>query len=1585
MGPFPRALPPTLCEDEDDLEFQIMDWYIPEADRAVQAYKREHGYGGEPQEPAEYEIFMHGVTAQGHTVCAKVVDFHPYFFVRMPDAWWKDKSDAFIKGKIKELKESLLFEKVPRKRFIRATRQYETYMSTVVPMRLRSHVEYMKLVWRKDFWGFTNGKDFPFLKFRVKSLALFQILRRHFGDQEMQDNGFKLYESNIDPFLRFIHERNIQPCGWVRIPAGTYTILENEEDAAFSRASYNISVRDKDVFSLNINKIAPLLIASFDIECTSSHGDFPVAKKDYRKLATDLLAVARTCKHLLTKDNIRSWVTGCFHGDVDVEKGVRIHRVHTKVKWSSEKLAVAVNTVVDALYVALLEGSKDVQESDAEDEEDAPAAFTNAVRDATLKSLLQLLGTWDEKNPKRWKGPLPELCGDPLIQIGTTVHRYGSDDIIYRHICTLKSCDAIEDADVETYRTEEEVILAWKELLQRLDPDILTGYNIFGFDMKYVYERAEEVGIADTFLTGLGRLTNRKTILDERKLSSSALGDNIMHSFDMDGVVLIDMLKVMQRDHKLDSYKLDHVASVFLGDNKDDLKPYEIFEKFYGTSADRCDIARYCLQDCALVNRLLHKLKVLENNVGMGNVCSVPLSYLFMRGQGVKIFSLVAKECRSKQHLIPVVSTRMFGDVEDILVEEDGYEGAIVLPPQEGMYLEDPITVLDYSSLYPSSMIARNLSHDCFVIDPEYAQLEDQGVQYLTVEYDVYKGTGDKKEVVDKKQCTFAQLPNNQKGIIPSILMKLLQQRKNTRKKIEYETLTLKDGRVATGLVRDVNEECVEVLNVDQADVGKGFGGHKATLAKGDILERNPAFNAFEQAVLDALQLAYKITANSLYGQIGSRTSPIYWKDIAACTTATGREMIMLAKNFVETQYGAEVVYGDSVMPHTPILLKHMETGEVTTRTIESIAGHWMAYDAFKAGESNRKDKEQSMASEWLAWTDRGWSPIARVIRHKCAKSIYMVSTPCGAVEVTEDHSLLDRHRHIVKPHALTKHTVLLSGFPVLEEVAQDRHQRIPQAQVFQDALQAQEEYMHLRALGYEVKVDCWVAKHKRLAYELSVLPSKPTAWVETITCTLPSYDGYVYDLETEEGVFQAGVGELIVKNTDSIFCKFPNKDANGNRVQGKDALPLAIAAGQKTSEEIRALLPPPQCLEYEKTFHPFILFSKKRYVGNLYEDDPTKKPKQKSMGIVLKRRDNAHLLKKIYGGIIDILLNHNDLEGSVRFLQEQLQDLIHGKFPLEDLIITKTLKADYKDPTKIAHKVLAERMGERDAGNKPMVNDRIPFVYIKTPPGVEIKLQGDRIEHPEYIQQQGLTPDYRFYITNQLIKPICQLYALCVEKLPGYSYPPGYWVQLDEELKHHKTYGDHDKKRKDRISTLKMRLVEELLFEPYLSQLQDGQEKPKRGTRKRAGTQSALPLSEDAYLLTVQAKEVKRGKRYGIHVRLADTHATGVYENTEEHNGVKLDTIIRGLESAMKDIFTKHPDIQSKGIRIVVDKPLLRVWKSAMGKMDTIVAELKAAMDNQDIGKFQELSQLQRMMNLLSLQEKVPYVLQESEKNSVD
>ena len=203
-----------------------------------------------------------------------------------------------------------------------------------------------------------------------------------------------------------------------------------------------------------------------------------------------------------------------------------------------------------------------------------------------------------------------------------------------------------------------------------------------------------------------------------------------------------------------------------------------------------------------------------------------------------------------------------------------------------------------------------------------------------------------------------------------------------------------------------------------------------------------------------------------------------------------------------------------------------------------------------------------------------------------------------------------------------------------------------------------------------------------------------------------------------------------------------------------------------------------------------------------------------------MKRRDNATIVKKIYGTIIDIILNKQDVKASIEFLKQSLQDLVDGKNPLEDLIITKSLRADYKDPEKIAHKVLADRIKERDPGNAPNTSDRIPYVYIETPVTKKAVLQGERIETPDYIRANGIKPDYEFYITNQIMNPVLQVYALALEQLDGYKKTPEHWAQTYAKIL--KDRDGDTKKAQDKLQELREAEVKHLLFDAILNKLKN-------------------------------------------------------------------------------------------------------------------------------------------------------------------
>jgi hypothetical protein len=94
--------------------------------------------------------------------------------------------------------------------------------------------------------------------------------------------------------------------------------------------------------------------------------------------------------------------------------------------------------------------------------------------------------------------------------------------------------------------------------------------------------------------------------------------------------------------------------------------------------------------------------------------------------------------------------------------------------------------------------------------------------------------------------------------------------------------------------------------------------------------------------------------------------------------------------------------------------------------------------------------------------------------------------------------------------------------------------------------------------------------------------------------------------------------------------------------------------------------------------------------------------------------------------------------------------------------------------------------MAARDPGNAPASGDRIPFVYVQPQTGQEAPdLQGDRIETPAYIKEKGLKPDYMFYIDHQIANPVCQLFGVVVEQIPGFEAyrPRGGWKTDNPEM----------------------------------------------------------------------------------------------------------------------------------------------------------------------------------------------------------
>ena len=1304
-----------------------------------------NGGGFAATDNKQFQIQMFGINEEGETCSIFVDDYLPFFYVKVADHWTNATKSAFIRDVKKNLKSKY-------------------YENSII-------AEKCEIIQKKKLYGFDGGKNHKFILLvfknttvmnRVKNLWFYDIYTALEGKtRALKPDGYNfantnitIYEANIPPILRFFHIQKISPSGWIQFSMKKTRMIEKFT----TTCQYEYRLSFEDIIPMNEKEtVVPYKICSFDIEASSSHGDFPIPVKTYKKLATNIVD-AVIAKHAgtagatdddITDDDILHMMYTAFQYSFQGRaKYPNIETIYTKRRPKEADMVrlcrlvlskelrhlikheiIERDNTIEQMFVQMAEAAKEAAAAaadakartgdgadgadDSDSDSDAGASDADGgvcidddipitssakakakakaktgsaatVPDLSVKLATLLNNSTYSRETKitivsdTLGSIFPKVEGDKVTFIGSTFVKYGQNgNRPYLNNCiVLDTCDDLHDevpnSEIESYTTEADVLLAWTRLIQKENPDIIIGYNIFGFDYQFMFRRAVETGCYEEFLKlsrnqgefcgnagggGGGGFVNANAeitadnVAIEQTKIALASGQYDLHYIKMTGRLQVDVYNYLRRDFNLSSYKLDDVSSYFIGDAvksveydpatdttrvysnnlvgldagnfvkfeqtnhstdlykegfkfkvtavtaaagsggagsfdvigcatpdmktmvrwglaKDDVSPQDIFRMTNEGPRERAVIAKYCIQDCNLVHHLMNKIDIITGYVEMAKICSVPISFLVMRGQGIKLTSYVAMKCREKDTLMPVIDKDR---------SESGYEGAIVLPPKCGLYLDNPVACNDYSSLYPSSMISENLSHDSKVWTKEYdldgvltretgeAEYDNlPGYKYVDITYDTYKWTRPKsatrmaaaavKVKCGTKVCRFAQFPEGEKGIMPSILEELLVARKTTRKMAEKQT------------------------------------------------------DAFMANILDKRQLGYKVTANSLYGQCGAKTSTFYEVDVAASTTATGRKLLTYARRVVEE------AYGDIMLP--------------------------------------------------------------------------------------------------------TSHPT----YPLVHSKAE-----------------------------------------------------------------------YIYG------------------DTDSVFFTFNLETPDGTPIRGKDAIEITIELAKQVGDYSSRFLKAPHGWVYEKTICPFALLRKKGYVGVYYEQNPNK-GKLKSMGIVLKRRDNAPIVKEIYGGIIDILMKEQNIDRAIAFLREKLQYMVDQKCPIEKLIITKSLRSDYKNPAQIAHKVLADRMGVRDPGNKPNTGDRIPYAYIHN--DTKGALQGDKIENPEYIQSQKLQLNYSFYITNQIMKPVQQLFALVLEQLPAFQKKKGRFLDVLDTVA---STIDDPVKREKKITEMRHKEVKSLLFDEYL------------------------------------------------------------------------------------------------------------------------------------------------------------------------
>jgi DNA polymerase delta subunit 1 len=220
--------------------------------------------------------------------------------------------------------------------------------------------------------------------------------------------------------------------------------------------------------------------------------------------------------------------------------------------------------------------------------------------------------------------------------------------------------------------------------------------------------------------------------------------------------------------------------------------------------------------------------------------------------------------------------------------------------------------------------------------------------------------------------------------------------------------------------------------------------------------------------------------------------------------------------------------------------------------------------------------------------------------------------------------------------------------------------------------------------------------------------------------------------------------------DTDSVMVEF---DTQGRK--GQDAIDYSWELGERAAAECTKLFKAPNDLELEKVYCPYFLYSKKRYAAKMWEKkgDAVVFKKIDIKGLQVVRRDSCQYVRETLNSLLNMILESDDPRPPVEFAKAAAKALTGGEVATEKLMMSKQLASSYK--VKMPHAEVRDKIKKRSPGSEPQQGDRVQFVIVEGPKNAKMY---EKAEDPAWVAENGIKIDYKYYFTNQLKKPVCDL-----------------------------------------------------------------------------------------------------------------------------------------------------------------------------------------------------------------------------------
>lgn len=1072
--------------------------------------------------------------------------------------------------------------------------------------------------------------------------------------------------------------------------------------------------------------------------------------------------------------------------------------------------------------------------------------------------------------------PKPEVKTDRMFMIGITFQWYHDEEQMLR-VC-LVDVPSAPNKDFLTIvcHNEQNLIKAFADIFDRMNPDITCGFNDGDYDWPWVIQRAAQYPGILAYLAKKMQSTvpwKTQTVSDimeysykKERIKVAADVEAFANILNVPGYLPIDVRTVFRQ-----LYPTAEKTSLnwFLSKNKLGSKvdmPYQEMFRIYRemcrlTSCDSeeklseedfklknnlkirmAEVGKYCVIDAQRCNELLKIRNVIMDRRQVSDIAYTSPYDAYYRAGGMKVCNLT------------IAWGQLFGlrfhNQSNKVVIAGKYPGAFVVPPEKGletskysfdelvakgkeqMKLENPepkyscwaneeehiqeykdlvkefgavvepkvveqiaekykqktgselpehvkgfftretgypVTGLDFSSLYPSLIRAYNLSPEFFVKNQEDAEkYQAMGFDLHEIEFEFNNQIVTGWTIRHDNQINPDEWVNTPEywkdptkwkfkfGIIPFILNKLFNDRKNMKKILhKWES----------------EKERLDALNEEEFLAQKKYYE--------DVI--------FNFNYIDSKQKALKIFMNTFYGQMGNPLSPLYVLEIAGGITTAGKNNIKMVKAFCE-MLGCWTKYGDSVTKETPILISE---DKKTSRYVMIQDLHELyeqEYEEYKSTKEIIYPKR-----ELYVWSDLGWTAIKRLIRHKTDKKIYRIVTHKGIVDCTEDHSLLDKNGNELSPNDCKIGTELLHNeLPdnICEYTEYSENAKWPDKEKYWMAY----AYVHNSLLrsGVQIKLN---STTEAIGYR-----TRKTKLDKIIRIKEVKYgeNQYVYDLETENHHFSAGIGELIVHNTDSVYIKMPVdefKEADMLYYSGQISkieywhklVEITFKVIKIINKKVNDMLCDDNGTEflkmaYEEALFPVAFLAKKKYYGIPHISVPNFEPKDLFIrGLEVKKRGVSKFLRDQCLNIMWKSVSVNNIDSLKELVEKTIDHIyIDKEFTFNDFIKSDVYKPPKKGkPGNVKVITFVNRMNEKlGAGSVPLyerfnyvIVKRYPYRYDERGRKSHIKV-GDKMEYVHIAQKENMEIDLDYYMEKSVNGQLARLIV----------YHPMFDVKPDDE-----------------------------------------------------------------------------------------------------------------------------------------------------------------------------------------------------------